>query len=385
MTEGKLQNANVEGQDSQRNSRTRRLRVLRTTMNAKGLDTLLVSQPENRRYLSGFVGSAGWLLVSEKSAILATDFRYVEQARHQSPDFEIVRTKRELREWFPDLISSLGCRRLGFEADFVSYEGYQKLGEAIGSQEIGVELVPSTGIVEQLRSIKEPEELALITKAAELVDTAFEQVTQVGRPGMTEKALAWELEKSLRQQGSEEMPFEIIVASGPNSALPHARPTDKRVSSGEPVLIDMGAKINGYCSDFTRTFFLGKADKTLKHIYDIVLKAQVAAIEGIQSGMDGPQADRFARSVIEQTGYGDVFGHGLGHGVGLAVHELPTVGPSSSDALVDGMVFTVEPGIYLVGQGGVRIEDTVVLEDGKVRALTKASKDILEQSVLGGQ
>jgi Xaa-Pro aminopeptidase len=385
MTERKRQSMKIDGQDPHGDSRARRLRMLRTAMNAKGLDTFLVSQPENRRYLSGFTGSAGWLLISEKSAILATDFRYVEQARGQSPDFEIIRTKRELRDWFTDLISGLGCHRLGFEADFVSYEGYQKLSEAINGGQIGVELVAGTGIVEHLRSIKEPEELALIAKAAELVDTAFEQVLAVVRPGMTEKALAWELEKSLRQQGSEEMPFEIIVASGPNSALPHARPTEKAISSGEPVLIDMGAKINGYCSDFTRTFFLGKADKALRDAYDIVLKAQLGAVEGIRSGMDCAQADRLARSIIEQAGYGDVFGHGLGHGVGLAMHELPVVGPNSADKLVDGMAFTVEPGIYLVGQGGVRIEDTVVLENGKTRVLTKASKNILEQSTLGGR
>ena len=170
------------------------------------------------------------------------------------------------------------------------------------------------------------------------------------------------------------MAFEIIVASGPNSALPHARPTERAIRSGEPVLIDMGARIDGYCSDLSRTLFSGTPSKTFQEIYSIVLKAQTAAIEGTTSQMAASEADRLARSVIEQAGYGEAFGHGLGHGVGLAVHEFPRLGLTSSDSLADGMVFTVEPGIYLPGQGGVRIEDMVVLENGKARVLTKATK-----------
>jgi len=366
--------ANATVEDKKRHLIRKRLGKLRTSFGEKGLDAVLLSQPENRRYLSGFTGSAGWLLISERSAVLATDFRYVEQAKEQAPTFEIVRTKRELRDWFPDLLSGLGCHKLGFEGDFVSYESHQKLSEAITSKKAGVELVPATGMVERLRSVKEPEELALITRAVDLVDAAIEQLKAIIRPGMTEKAIAWELEKRLRERGSEEMPFEIIVASGPNSALPHAEPSERTLSSGEPLLIDVGARIDGYCSDFTRTFFAGSPDKGLAKIYDIVLKAQLNAVEGIRSGMNSAQADGLARSVIEQAGYGDVFGHGLGHGIGLAVHELPTVGPSSTETLVDDMAFTIEPGIYLPGQGGVRIEDTVVLENGKVRVLTKTSK-----------
>jgi Xaa-Pro aminopeptidase len=377
MTREDLTIAQLHAKDTKRGSSMKRLGTLRRSITEKGLDAILLSQPENRRYVSGFTGSAGWLLISGQSAILATDFRYVEQARAESPDFEVTRTKQELRDWFPDLVSGLGCHKLGFEAHFVSYEGHQKLTEAIASKNIGVQFIPTTGIVERLRCIKEPKELTLITKAVDLVDAAFEQLRAIIRPNMTEKAVAWELEKLLREHGSGEMPFEIITAAGPNSALPHARPSEKRVSSGEPLLIDVGARIGGYCSDFTRTLFLGKADTTLEKVYDIVLKAQLNAVKGIESGMNAAQADRFARSVIEQAGYGDVFGHGLGHGVGLAVHELPTVAPSSSDTLMNGMVFTIEPGIYLPGQGGVRIEDTVVLENGKVRVLTKTSKNRL--------
>jgi len=368
-----MANKVVEGE--KRKSTIKRLRKLRTSITERGLDALLLSQPGNLFYLSGFTGSSGWLFISGQNAILATDFRYVEQAKGEAPDFELIQTKQELRDWLPGLVSDLGWHKLGFEANFISYEGYNRLSETIKTKQVNLELIPTTGIVEQLRSVKEPEELGFITKAVELTDAAFEQAKTIIRPGMTEKEAAWEIEKFLRQEGSEGMPFEIIVASGPNSALPHARPTEKTIRSGEAVLIDMGARIGGYCSDFTRTLFLGKADKTLQEIYNIILKAQTTAIERVESGMDASQADRLARSVVEQADYGDAFGHGLGHGVGLAVHEFPTLGPSSSDSLADGMVFTIEPGIYLAGQGGVRIEDMVVLKNGKAQVLTKASKN----------
>jgi Xaa-Pro aminopeptidase len=350
-----------------------RLPKLRKLIAQKGLDVLLISQPENLRYLSGFTGS-GWLLISGRNATLAVDFLYLEQAKGESPDLEITQIKQELHNWLPGLAFDQGWRKLGFEANLISYDGYQKLGDAIRAKQVNLDLVPTSGIVEQLRSIKEPEELMLITKAVELADAALEQAKAMIRPGVTEKEAAWEIEKNLREKGSEGVAFEIIVASGPNSALPHARPTEKKISSGEPVLIDMGARINGYCSDLSRTLFLGKANKTFQRIYGIVLQAQTAAIEATESEMAASQADQLARSVIERAGYGDAFGHGLGHGVGLAVHEFPRLGLSSSDSLADGMVFTIEPGIYLAGQGGVRIEDMVVLENGKARALTKATK-----------
>jgi len=362
-----------------------RLQKLQTSAAKERFDALLVSQPENRRYLSGFTGSSGWLLVSQQKAILATDFRYVEQAKGESPDFEIVQTKGELHDWLPGLISDSGWNRLGFEANCISYDSHHKLTEAIETKHVDLELIPTTGLVEELRAIKEPGELDSITRAVALADAALEQAKAIIRPGITEKEAAWEIEKLLRQEGSEGIAFEIIVASGPNSALPHARPTERTIQSGEPVLIDMGARFNGYCSDLSRTLFFGQADNTLRRIYDIVLRAQTAAIEGVEAGMDAAQADRLARSIIEQAGYGDAFGHGLGHGVGLAVHESPRLGFSSSDSLLDGMVFTIEPGIYLVGQGGIRIEDMAVLENGKARVLTGAGKDSPQPPVLGNQ
>jgi Xaa-Pro aminopeptidase len=351
----------------------RRLQKLRTEIAEEGLDALLISQPENCRYLSGFTGE-GYLFISNKQAILATDFRYTEQAKNETQIFDIIHIKGNLPDWLPELVSDLGWQKLGFEANYISFASHQLLSETAKAKQIKLELIPTTGLVEHLRSIKEPEELELISKAVELTDAALEHAKSIIHPGIAERELAWEIEKFFRQNGSEGLAFDIIVASGPNSALPHAKLTERMIQFGEPVLIDMGARIGGYCSDFSRTFCLGKADKTLKEIYNIVLQAQLSAIDGIKTGMSAAEADGLARSVIKQAGYGDKFGHSLGHGVGIALHELPTIASNSSDLLADGMVFTIEPGIYLPGWGGIRIEDMVVLEEGKARVLTKSEK-----------
>jgi Xaa-Pro aminopeptidase len=354
-----------------------RLQKLRSKIAEKGLDALLVSQSDNYRYLSGFTGE-GHLFISDKHAILATDFRYVEQAKNETQDFEIIQIKGDLSHWFPELVSNFGWQKLGFEANYISFASYHHFSETIKTKQLNLELIPTMDLVEHLRSIKEPEELEHITKAVELTDAAFEQVKTIIHPGITEGELAWEIEKFLRQNGSGGLAFDIIVASGPNSALPHAKPTVRRIQSGEPVLIDMGARVDGYCSDFTRTFCLEKKLSAISYqlsaIYNIVLQAQLTAIEGVKAGMSAAQTDGLARSVIEQAGYGDNFGHSLGHGVGIAVHELPTIASNSPDLLVNGMVFTIEPGIYLPGWGGVRIEDMVTLERGKARVLTKSEK-----------
>ncbi len=353
-----------------------RLERLRRRLEEDDLDAILISQAENRRYLSAFTGSAGFLIISERSAILATDFRYVEQARSQSPDFVTFRIEGELARWFPGLASELGVRRLGFEASDLTFATYQQLLEAVGKIQgkDPVELVPTDGLVESLRAIKDEEELGFIVKAVELADAAFEYISSVIKPGATEKEVAWRLECYLRENGSESPPFEPIVASGPNSALPHHRPSERPISMGEPVVIDIGARVQGYCSDLTRTICLGSPDKTFNMIYDLVLRAQLTAIATIEAGMSGEKADRLARAIIEQGGYGKAFGHGLGHGIGLAPHEQPRLGKGSPSVLADGMVFTVEPGIYLSGWGGVRIEDVALLENGKTRVLSKAKK-----------
>jgi Xaa-Pro aminopeptidase len=338
------------------------------------LDAILVTQGENRRYLSGFTGSAGCLLVSHNEAILATDFRYVEQAQAQAPAFQTLRVTDGLAKWLLPLASDLGIRRLGFEEGDLPYSTYRELAAGVGEAANDVSLVPTLSLVESLRAVKDETELGLLAKAAGLADAALEEVLPGIRPGISERQLAWKLESFMREHGSEPLPFDVIVASGPNSALPHARPTDRSIGSAEPVVIDLGARVNGYCSDLSRTICLGNEDSTFWRVYDIVLGAQLTAIETVQAGMSGEQADQLARTVIVQAGHEDAFGHGLGHGVGLAAHEEPRLGPRSSSVLADGMVFTIEPGIYLSGWGGVRIEDTVVLENGKARPLTRASK-----------
>ncbi|MBE0415494.1 MAG: aminopeptidase P family protein [Dehalococcoidia bacterium] len=350
-----------------------RLNKLREKLEEKGLDAILISQGENRRYLSGFTGSAGFLLISEKSTILATDFRYAEQAKSQAPDFVVVQIEGELPRWFPNLISTLRVKKIGFESSDLSFSTYRKL-VAIMGEKSEKELVPTEEFVESLRAVKDEEELELIIRAVEISDTVFEEVAPRIHPGMTEKELAWEIEKLLREKGSESVPFDIIVASGPNSALPHHKPTDRAILSAEPVVIDMGARFKGYSSDLSRTICLGNQDEKFGKIYDLVLSALLTAIATIEAGMAGVQADSLARKVIEQGGCGENFGHGLGHGIGLAAHEQPRLGRGSEDVLAEGMVFTIEPGIYIKGWGGVRIEDVVVLEKGKVKLLSKARK-----------
>ncbi|MBA7618199.1 Aminopeptidase YpdF [subsurface metagenome] len=347
-----------------------RIEKLRHKLAEAGLDAILVSQGENRRYLSGFTGSAGFLLISEGKAIQATDFRYVEQAQGQAPDFEIFQIQGELPVWLPDLASSLNVKRIGFEAGNISFSTYRRLAATMDEKR----LVPTEEMVESLRAVKDERELELITRAVELTDDAFEAIAPRISPGMKEKEVAWEIEKLLREKGSESLPFPSIVASGPNAALPHATPSERPILDGEPVVIDIGARIEGYCSDLSRTICPGNKDKTFAKVYDLVLGAQLTAIATIEAGMSGEQADALARTVIEQGGYGEAFGHGLGHGVGLAPHEQPRLGRGSSTVLSDGMVFTIEPGIYVKGWGGVRIEDLAVMEKGKVRVLSKAKK-----------
>ena len=349
-----------------------RLQRLCQRLAEKEIDGILVSQPENRYYLSGFDGSAGFLLITPQNKILATDFRYIEQAQRQAPDYKIFPISGGILNWLPGLVADLGLKRLGFEAGHITFALHQQLTDILKPSRL--KLVPQDGLIESLRVIKEPEEIELITKAVEITDNALEYIEDRIHIGMSEKEVAWEIEKFLRENGSEPIPFDIIVASGPNSALPHAKPSSRTIQPGEPVIIDIGARVGGYSSDLSRTICLGTADDTFNKVYDTVLKAQLAAIAAIKKGMTGGEIDDVARMAIKQAGYGEAFGHGLGHGIGLAPHEQPRLGPNSPDKLAAGMVFTIEPGIYLTGWGGVRIEDVVVMEEGKIRIISKARK-----------
>ena len=350
-----------------------RLDNLRAVIDEKGIDGLLISDGENRRYLSGFVGSAGYLFVTSESAVLATDFRYTEQAAEQAPNFRVDRISGKL-DWLPGLCAEFGVKKLGFEADDITVSQFERFKQAFGDKGAETSLEPTTGVTLDLRAFKDEHELRLLSRAIQIGDEAFDEVSEEISPGMTEAEVAERIEQAVKSRGAESVSFESIVAAGPNAARPHHRAGDTVIREGQTIVIDMGARYQGYCSDLTRTIVLGDADDKTKRVYDIVLSAQLAAIELVEAGMTGAETDMLARKVIQETGHGDDFGHSLGHGVGLQVHENPGVGPTSKGELKDGMVFTIEPGIYLQGWGGVRIEDIVVLEQGKARVLSKALK-----------
>ena len=354
-------------------TRADRLARLRSSMADHGLDAMFVSSDENRAYFSGFRGSAGYLWVTRDDAMLATDFRYTEQAAQQAPDFRIVRITGGNR-WFEEAVASSGARKIGIEDGSMTVSLFNTLLAQLKETLNNPELVPTGPMANRLRAVKDAEELAMLVTAIELADGAVEAVGARLRPGMTEREVAWDIERTMRDLGADGISFNTIVGSGPNGAKAHHSPTERMLEAGDGVVIDTGALYQGYCSDITRTFVLGEASGQFRKVYDIVLAAQETAEAAATAGMTGAEVDGLARSVITEAGYGDDFGHSLGHGIGLAVHELPGVGPNSHEPIEDGMVFSVEPGIYLTGWGGVRIEDLVVMENGRPRVLTKAHK-----------
>ncbi|MFZ5916807.1 MAG: M24 family metallopeptidase [Chloroflexota bacterium] len=352
-----------------------RLAKLRQTLTDQGLDAMLITDEANRRYLSGFTGSAGMLVISQDRALLATDFRYYEQATLQAPHFELIRLTDKFSLLLPDLVAGLGVRRLGFESKNLTFDQHASLAAALPA---GVEFAPTADTVLEMRAVKDEGELAALRRAIAVSDAAYAHMARFMRPGMTEKEVAWELERFMRTAGADKVSFDIIVAAGPNGAMPHARPGEAVIRPGQAVVMDFGAVVEGYHSDLTRTVVLGEADGTYRQVYDIVLQAQQAAIAGIRPGMTGQEADAIAREVIQAAGYGEFFGHGLGHGVGLVIHEKPGVGRlSDKDVLQPGMVFSVEPGIYLPGEFGVRLEDLVVLREHGPEVLSLAAKEPL--------
>lgn len=348
-----------------------RLSAVRQKLAEQNLDAILIAQPENRRYLSGFTGSAGVLLISADQAIIATDFRYYEQVAKQAPEFQLAKIEDKFTSLLPELVEQVGAKRVGFESAYLTFAQHREWAEAAE----GFELLPTKEMVEDLRAVKDESELDVSKRAVALSDEAVAHIRGFIEPGMTERDVAWELESYMRTHGAEKAAFDLIVAAGPNGAMPHATVSDRTIRAGEPIVMDLGAVVDGYHSDLTRTICLGQPDDKFREIYSLVLKAQLAAEEMIKAGMTGKEADAIARQPIEEAGYGEQFGHGLGHGVGLVIHEKPKLGKLSEDALKPGMVFTVEPGIYIPGWGGVRIEDIVVLREDGVEVLTQSSKE----------
>ena len=353
-----------------------RVTQLAAQLPEKELDAILISAAENRRYLSGFTGSAGYLLVTPQRRVLFTDSRYTEQAGNQAPHFEVIQTKPGL-EWLLEALKETGVKRVGFESDDMTVASYNRVLDAVKEEEDlgGLSLIATAGMIDEFRVYKDKEELAEMQKAIDAADRAMEAVRPTVEAGMTEKEVAWRMEVAMREFGADNLSFDTIVAAGANGSMIHHRADDTVIKDGDAVLIDMGAQVNGYCSDLSRTFVVGEPDETFLKIYNIVLGAQLTAINTVRPGLTGKECDALSRDIIAEAGYGDNFGHSLGHGVGLAVHENPRVGPTAEeDTLSAGMVFTVEPGIYLPGWGGVRIEDIVILGENGATPLSKAGK-----------
>ena len=364
-----------------------RLDRVRERIAALGLDALLVTTPANRRWLSGFTGSAGVLLVDGRRARIATDGRYHEQAQLQAPAFELVAAPlRGVTSFAAELLAGLGAARLGFEPTGLTFAGHEQWRAAIealpAADRPRLEPAPDTaGVIEPLRAVKDAAELDALRRAVRLGDEAWEHAAAQLRPGVSERALAWEVQRLAFEHGAEGLAFETIIAAGASGAMAHARPRDIAVEAGQGVVMDLGVIVDGYRSDLTRTVCAGEPDAQFRRVYDAVLTAQTMAEERIEAGMTGGQAHDVAATVLAEAGYGEAFTHGLGHGVGLEIHEAPRLAEDSGDVLLDGHVVTVEPGVYLPGWGGVRIEDQCVIEEGRLRVLSRAAKLDLEVGV----
>lgn len=354
-----------------------RLDKLRHAVRQEGLDAFLVSEVANVTYLTGFSGDSAYLMISQDHTWLITDGRYTEQAAAEAPQCDVVLHKTSLAKCSAEVARSAQVKTLGFEPGAMTFATYTELTEALD----GVQAVAKKGLAEKLRQVKDEEEIARIRKAVALADAAFRTLRTRLVPGQSEAQVATELEYEMRRLGARKCAFESIVAARERSSLPHAHATEAVIGPGDAVLIDWGAELDQYCSDCTRVVFLTPPDARWRGIYEIVREAQALAVAAVRAGVSGRDVDATARKHIEQAGYGDAFKHGLGHGVGLRVHEGPNLSWRSEDTLAAGMVVTIEPGIYLPGWGGVRIEDVVVVRQDGPEVLSSLPKE-LEAAIL---
>jgi Xaa-Pro aminopeptidase len=347
-----------------------RARAISDSLESKGIEAILISQITNVRYLTGFTGSSGCVLISQRERIFFTDFRYDEQAKREIKDFDVIIGKEELPKAVIEKAKLLGIKTLGFESS-VSYHFYRALLRK------GITIKAISNFIEDIRKTKSAEELIMIRKAIVRAEKAFLSMKETIRPGFTERQVALRLEENLKKEGCYYIPFDIIVASGENSVLPHAKPTEKKIKSGDLVVVDWGGEAGGYFSDMTRTFLMkGRDISKKKEIYETVLQANLQALHAVAVGMSSRMVDKAARDSIKKAGYADFFGHGTGHGVGLHVHELPRISRLGRESIKPGMVFTIEPGVYIPGIGGVRIEDMVLVEKSGCRVLTTLPKGL---------
>ena len=353
-----------------------RLTHLRGKLADQGLDGLLITRPENQYYLSGFMGGEyldATMLISAEHAWIATDSRYYEDVKQRAPEYHLLESGYDRNKPLGEFAAAAKAKTMGYEVSHLTVATVKDWSKT--ARKAGFKLVPTKGLVEELRLVKEPTELAAIQRAVELTDQAFAHFCSAVKLGMTEKQAAWLIEKYLREHGADKVAFDLIVASGPNGALPHAIPGDRALLKGEPIVVDIGCRIDHYNSDLTRTVCLGQpADSQFMKVYKTVLKSQEAAEKKIRAGIKGKRADAYARNVVAKSEF-PPFEHGLGHGVGLSVHEGPRASKLSKDVYRANMTLTIEPGIYLPGWGGVRIEDLVVIRDDRVEILSHASKD----------
>ena len=358
-----------------------RVLALQARLEQENLDGFLVTHFANRRYLSGYSASdyppnetSGFLLITRQKAFLITSFLYGDLARQETQGFEVVIFGKGTGfvQKIAHLIVGYGLKRVGFESIAMIFDFYLGIVQSLENK---AELVPLRGFIETLRMVKDAEELANIRQAIQISDQAFNEVECLIKPGVSEKQLAWEIERRVREFGGEALAFDTIVASGPNGSAPHAVPTERAFEVGDPVVIDMGARYMGYNCDMTRTLCVAEPTARFKEIYNIVLEAQSKAIQVIRPGISGGEADAAARDTISHYGYGEAFGHTTGHGIGLAVHEPPQLRKGNQFKLEPNIVHSVEPGIYLAGWGGVRIEDLVLVTPDGHEVLTRANKN----------
>ncbi|MDP4143153.1 MAG: Xaa-Pro peptidase family protein [Bacillota bacterium] len=349
-----------------------RIKALREAMQSIGIDGVLIQGDANRNYLSGFTGDESYALITNESAVFITDSRYTEQAKNEVKDFDVVQYSGIFADFLADLVKKLGIKKLGFEENIVSYGLYSTYKSKIVS-----EWVPLKGAIEEIRIIKDESEIEHIRKAAAIADQAFDHMLKFIKVGMKEREIALELEYTLKKLGAKALSFPSIVASGERSCLPHGQPSDKIVDAGEFLTLDFGCIYEEYCSDMTRTLVLGNPSDKMIEIYNVVLEAQTKAAEFIKEGLICSQVDEIARKHITDKGYGSYFGHGLGHGVGREIHEEPRLSPKGNRVLKAGMIVTDEPGIYIPGFGGVRIEDLIVVRKDGCEILSKSPKNLI--------
>lgn len=356
----------------------KRIQILRKRITDKTPDMIWIIQPENRRYLSGFKAidtqlneSSGSLFITRKKALLITDSRYTVEAESEACDFNVITQPGTFEdELIKQIVKSKG-KILGFEEGHLTWGLYDRLSKRLKKLASPVKLKPMKGMIEKMRLIKDPSEIELMRKAGKMMSGVLNRVIDTIEPGQTEKETARRIEQFSFEAGAEGIAFDPIVASGPNAALPHAVPTGKKFRKRDHIIFDVGLKTGGYCCDMTRTIFLGPPDKKIREIYRIVREAQLAALEYVKPGEISTKPDSIARDIIKKAGYGDYFGHSLGHGVGLATHEAPALSPRNPVTLEKGMIVTVEPGIYLPGKGGVRLEEMVAIGENGPEILTE--------------